>query len=556
MYATDEDPIPVMTSNPNAYKIFMNVSESKTFNSNSYDPDDGTDPGDGIVQWKWDIYDYNEAPYYEPWLSYFIYQGIDVNSSCTFSPIALGLGPGRYAVDLNVLDNDGNWVNGFSYYWINHDWRGTRDFYIPGIKYLRDQSGEDEHCLPTGTGETFHYYLLPGEGAEWEPDVMCLYIKDASDNYVYMRYLIGSVVNDPNIPLNGESATLEWNGLGNQGSYSGQPLPPGNYTITLYISKSGYTAYETNPLTIFGVRIVTPCGDPKNPSDANEYNERAFNSNSPGVLTVLCTAIPTPEIPMGIWDLFNFNDNKLRWTITSITGSTLTWDSSWPGASTKGEGTSCEATFTGLPSSNDSFGIKEVKLEFLPDGTNVTSTKTTNIEVFFNTTATNNPGGTNPNWYYYWLSAYGSVSNISYNSSIDYGFCSFISPSAIAIGDSINTALSTPYDHYSDYGYTRPTVDGKSGIDLFYSILTHELQHRTDLPFYGNTPDSDSPQRDYLPDSRDPYPYNYDGAINGLEYSEYSGTGEADWEYNARQVEDVTAPNNTDWSEGGKEWRQ
>jgi hypothetical protein len=43
---------------------------------------------------------------------------------------------------------------------------------------------------------------------------------------------------------------------------------------------------------------------------------------------------------------------------------------------------------------------------------------------------------------------------------------------------------------------------------------------------------------------------------NGAGYPEFTGDEEwrGDWEYRARAVENVIAPRNVDWSEGGKEW--
>ncbi len=318
MYACDQDPIPVITSNPSAYKIFMNTAGSITLTSNSYDPDDGEphNSNNGIQKYKWCIYSYSLGDYMEP------PEFRNVNSSFTFSPSALGLGPGRYDVELNVLDDDHedvneNYINGYNYYHATDNWSGIRSFHVIGIEYLKDQSGEDEHCLPTGTGETFVYSLQPaGDGTIWEPDVMCLYIKNAAGNTVYSRYLIGSAVNDPDIPLGGSGASLEWNGLGNQGLYNDQPLPPGNYTVTLYISKSGYTAYETNPLTIYEVSIISPsasCDDNPIPTsswlaDPNyRYDFQGIASGATGFYDIYIEGI-IPMVP----------PLSYQWTLTNI----------------------------------------------------------------------------------------------------------------------------------------------------------------------------------------------------------------------------------------------
>ncbi len=139
---------------------------------------------------------------------------------------------------------------------------------------------------------------------------MCLYIKNAVGNTVYSRYLIGSV---DDIFLGGSGASLEWNGLGNQGTYSGQPLPPGNYTITLYISKSGHTAYETNPLTIYGVTNVEWKAWPGNSQtdidnlkifpDKYSYNDTSTMRNRVKVKATITPAIPDIEVYFRCFDV-------------------------------------------------------------------------------------------------------------------------------------------------------------------------------------------------------------------------------------------------------------
>jgi hypothetical protein len=172
------------------------------------------------------------------------------------------------------------------------------------------------------------------------------------------------------------------------------------------------------------------------------------------------------------------------------------------------------------------------------------------LEVFFEEDPMHNPDGTSPNWFYYWKPAlYPGVQNVTYSSSTMYGSTAGAYPYAIEIGDKGNVHYQTPYNHTALCGYPRPTADGKNRIDLFYSVLTHELQHRADLPHAGEVPDTDG---DLLPDVLDPFP----AAINGAGYQEYGGANAwmGDWEYRARAVEDVTAPKVRDWSLRGKMW--
>ncbi len=153
-------------------------------------------------------------------------------------------------------------------------------------------------------------------------------------------------------------------------------------------------------VTVYDAKLKNPNGDPT--TGANSTNERTFNAASPGVLTVECEATARPDLP-AVRTLLE--DNRIRWTIVGgIGASVLTWNSTWPGDATKGEGLAATATFTGLPTNNTSFGLKVVKMEILGDKVSVSSDSTTNIEVFYTGTAKNHPGGdpTHPNWFHYY----------------------------------------------------------------------------------------------------------------------------------------------------------
>lgn len=172
--------------------------------------------------------------------------------------------------------------------------------------------------------------------------------------------------------------------------------------------------------------------------------------------------------------------------------------------------------------------------------------------VFFNGGLNTHPGGGSDNWFYYWKYAlFGNIADVIFNGGIPYGSTAF--DGSIEIGDAGNNDYATPYNHTAQFGYARPTADGKSRIDLFYSVLTHELQHRADIPSFIPGPDPvNDPDGDHLPSPRDPFP----NTLNGAGFTEYTGVNawRGDWEFNARAVENVTAPATSDWSKDGKQW--
>jgi len=117
------------------------------------------------------------------------------------------------------------------------------------------------------------------------------------------------------------------------------------------------------------------------PSSNQKY---VYDTNSPGKLKMTLKASVTPPE----------YKSDVKWTIPEIPGSTRTVT---PASAT---GDSIEVEFEDLPSSNSSFGKKTIQAEVDAELCKAEDTK--NVTVFFPRDADNNPGGSEPNWYYYW----------------------------------------------------------------------------------------------------------------------------------------------------------
>ena len=198
-------------------------------------------------------------------------------------------------------------------------------------------------------------------------------------------------------------------------------LNPGDYKVNLTVKCKKCGAgdkTDTVKVGIADINISNPTGNPV--TAGSSKNEFTYNTSSPGVLSIPVTATINPSSLAGkVGDM-------LRWKVTAISGSTLEWTDSWAGDSSAGKGVSPTANFTKVPSDNTAFGAKKVTLEFVKDNA-VALSKTADIEVFFDKTATNNPGGFfgsggDPNWLYYWKqSVVSGLSDFSYNSTIGFG---------------------------------------------------------------------------------------------------------------------------------------
>jgi hypothetical protein len=145
-----------------------------------------------------------------------------------------------------------------------------------------------------------------------------------------------------------------------------------------------------------------------------------------------------------------------------------------------------------------------------------------------------------PNWFEYWRGALGSPP-VNYKPGVNWGSAS-IATGAVSIGDNA--------------GFGPDPRHAKIGIDCYYGVMTHELQHRSDIRYtigkYGSVstvPAANDTDGDRLPNEIDPFP----NTVNGAGYPEYAGSWVGDWEYKARQVENVTASNSLDWANPGKQ---
>jgi len=180
------------------------------------------------------------------------------------------------------------------------------------------------------------------------------------------------------------------------------------------------------------------------------------------------------------------------WSITPIVGSTLASKPTIP------KGDSVWFRYTGLPDSNNQFGVKYLKASLV----DYDVAESVMVKVFFPKYATNNPSDTLPNWYYYWRQTpAGLDSNIYSGPKCIASWCGY-------------------YD-FSDYFYhvcpaaaetdsARCDSTSVAHIDLFAMTCRHERQHQTDydtwwrpIGGYGQNRHLDA-DSDFVPSSIEP----------------------------------------------------
>ena len=144
-----------------------------------------------------------------------------------------------------------------------------------------------------------------------------------------------------------------------------------------------------------------------------------------------------------------------------------------------------------LFSSNDQFGVRNIRTVYKAEGGCECQSEPTEIRLFFPLLARNNPDGDKPNWAYYWAQT-------SAGQGIDFKYVEKVPPSVPCVngGSSAPTGSELAnYDYCSDQIYLTPAVPlaGKcigrqgsgigvdTGIDCFGNTLRHEQHHRTEL---------------------------------------------------------------------------
>jgi hypothetical protein len=227
---------------------------------------------------------------------------------------------------------------------------------------------------------------------------------------------------------------------------------------------------------------------------------------------------------------------------------------SWTGSLTPGDGDpakNCRYDYTpatGPGPAVNTYGEKKVTLtityKHTVGGTTGQASKQHEYNVYFGKTGDDNSDGA-PNWFEYWKLALGRDGRVSYGGkgSGSNGGTAGCDPPPFAI----------LYEHA---GYGPHPRNGSVGIDRFAGVLAHELQHVSDFQFhldkngscFANTDDADS---DRLDNDIDHFP----NTVNGAGYPEYTGVDawRGDWEYNARQVENVIVSEELDWANPGKQ---
>jgi hypothetical protein len=268
------------------------------------------------------------------------------------------------------------------------------------------------------------------------------------------------------------------------------------------------------------------------------FSQFTFTSGNPGILSFDCVASYSDELDM----------DQYVWTIDDIGEVQRTWDPSTAHGEA-GSGRISTVTFTDLPANNSSFGKKRITLSYNYDGISFTIYR--DIKVFFPRDATNHPGGTTPNWFYYWIQTSANYGSPQYDPNIPWSKIDWRNNQWIAIVVAPVPGSYTPPPGGDNTG------NQLDGIDTFAWTCRHEGRHVETstqwYPFgYNSSIDGDS---DWMPNLLEPIlggtqenPINGGPFIPGVKDSDGDGM---------RDDEDYTVATQANWTEGSadtKDW--
>ena len=249
-----------------------------------------------------------------------------------------------------------------------------------------------------------------------------------------------------------------WSGTitGKQVQFQFDPTNPAEPVITGYIRQP-----EKKKLTL---NIVSP-------SDVKQV----FSSDNPGELTMDLVADVTPTQ----------YEQEIEWILPNIEGSTRTVEPA------SGRGRHVTVTYKGLPESNDQFGPKTIVAMVNVGGCATLDTR--QVKVFYLRDAANNPGGQQPNWFYYWKQTpagkpRGQLVNLEYG-GLTVGHCTDprvpaqytpgLGHATIHVCD-LNKLGSEFQNRFPKVSINPPYFEGwgeSKYIDTFATLVIHEFVH-------------------------------------------------------------------------------
>jgi hypothetical protein len=303
------------------------------------------------------------------------------------------------------------------------------------------------------------------------------------------------------------------------------PMYPGTYEITYSAGQTGTSLYMSSlsaAATVSGKPTLTITS----PADSSKFT---FSSATPGTLNLNFTAnTGSPAL-----------NDSIVWTMERIGNSILNTPHDTIGAN-------INFNYTNLPDLNDDFGYKLV-IASLPA---YSISDTIRVGIFYPRDIENNPGGIEPNWYYYWKQ---TPANIDTN--VFGGF---------ACGDTTNGffahwgySAAESLFHLCPHLVVDTSYFGSFGIDYFGEACLHEKEHlKTWFQWWASANPFDSlvddPDSDYVPSLVETIVYNTDSLL----HETVPGTG-SDFEivaYDRQQYWRRGSVNNQDWANPGKQY--
>ena len=348
--------------------------------------------------------------------------------------------------------------------------KAQKDLLVIGVKKIKAVDSDDGSNTAEDTDKAV------------EADIKTIYVPKKDTGTVNITVETEPSVTEADLPADWKiekiSGTLNFDGA--VGKLSGRIRKNSEGEIVIRVMPcSSSSDHFYLKIIVFKVEFVTPKGDPvAAPDDSGDgQNEFTFSNAAPGILSM---DLKSKITPAGIAAKIK---SKVKYFVDGIGSSTRSWSAANPNGepSVNADYLEAHVEYTGLPAHNSDFGKKKVKIRF-----NDKDIEETEIEVFFDKSATNHPGtgsGTVPNWFYYWQD--GDVCGIEddyiYDSTASFGYTLPGTDDIVRLGPDAPTSNTGPETYNSgNPTYGSITVTGQGdGIQCVAETIQHELHHLT-----------------------------------------------------------------------------